>query len=488
MDGRTFPALDRWESGAHADSVVVGAGLTGLVTALLLARAGMSVTVLEAHHVGALTTGRSTAKLSLLQGGVLSSIRRHFSARVVDAYVAANREGQAWMLRYLAENDVPVQRRDAFTFARTAEGVADLDREFEVARAAGLDVERTDEPGLPFRTHGALRLADQAQLDPIGVVLALTADLRARGVRIVERTRVRDVDDEAPATVVTDRGEMTADQVVLATGTPILDRGLYFAKLVPLRSYAAAYRVPGDAVPRGMYLSIDAPTRSLRTAEADGRPCLLVGGNGHIVGRAESAKARLDELDAWTRESFPGAERTHWWSAQDYRSVNRVPFVGSLPRGRGRIFVATGYGKWGMTNAVAAALTLSAEILGGQLPWADTLHHRVTHPATVGAGARFNAGVVREDLKGWVHAETARPEEPAEGQGTIRRRSTGPVAVSRVDGACRAVSAVCTHLGGIVTWNDAERTWDCPLHGSRFRPDGARIEGPATEDLAAEPG
>ncbi|WP_460004550.1 NAD(P)/FAD-dependent oxidoreductase [Microbacterium xylanilyticum] len=275
---------------------------------------------------------------------MLSSIRRHFSARVVEAYVTANREGQAWMLRYLAECDVPVQRRDAFTYARTFEGAADLDRELEVARAAGLDVERIDEPGLPFPTHGALRLADQAQLDPIAVVFALAEELRARGARIVERTPMRGVDDESPATIVTARGTMTADHVVLATGTPILDRGLYFAKLVPLRSYAAAYRVPGDEVPRGMYLSIDAPHRSLRTAEAGGRPLLLVGGNGHIVGRAASAKERLDELDVWTREAFPGAERTHGWSAQDYRSVNRVPFVGSLPRGHDRIFVATATG------------------------------------------------------------------------------------------------------------------------------------------------
>lgn len=485
LDGRSAITTDAFEVGAHYDAVVVGAGFTGLTTALLLVRSGMSVAVLEARQIGAVTSGNTTAKLSLLQGNVLSGIRRHFSQKVVDAYVEGNRQGQAWMLRYLSDNDVPVQHRDAYTYAGTPDGTTAIDNEFAVAHAAGLDVVRTDETELPYRTHGALRLADQTQFNPMDVLDALANDLCSLGGKIIQGARVRDVETGEPTTVLTERGNITAGLVVLATGTPILDRGLYFAKLIPSRSHAAAYRVPGapESVPAGMYLSIDAPTRSLRTADVAGQTLLLIGGNGHIVGRRPSTRADAQDLDVWTAHHFPGAERTHRWSAQDYQSANMVPFVGWFPRGRGRIYLATGYNKWGMTNSVAAALSLAADILGDNLPWAKTLRRRVTGPADIATGAKFNASVAGMDVKGWLHAEISPPAPPAEGQGVISHDGLHPVATSMVDGVRCSLSAVCTHLGGIVTWNDAERTWDCPLHGSRFAADGTILEGPATTNL-----
>jgi nitrite reductase/ring-hydroxylating ferredoxin subunit len=195
------------------------------------------------------------------------------------------------------------------------------------------------------------------------------------------------------------------------------------------------------------------------------------------------------DLTSWTEQHFPGAERTHWWSAQDYRSANRVPFVGWLPRGRGRVYLATGYAKWGLTNAVAAALSLTADLTGETLEWARTLHHRVTRPADLASGAKINAAVGAAAVTEWTNAETGpdltAAEPPAEGEGVVGRHGRAPMAVSTVGGITCAVSAVCTHLGGVVRWNDAERSWDCPLHGSRFAPDGSVLEGPATQPLAA---
>lgn len=480
---------DPFEWDGRYDTVIVGAGLTGLATAVMLARAGSRVAVLEARTVGAVTTGNTTGKVSLLQGTTLSGIRRHTSDRMLCAYVDGNTAGQGWLLDLLDEQGVPYDVRDAVTYATTLDGLDALDAELAALRVAGVDAahqERTCE--LPFAVEGALTLSAQAQVHPMLVLAALAAELRRLGGRIVEGERVTGVSASAPAVVTSTSGRTQADQVVLATGTPILDRGLYFAKTAAERSYIAAFRVPG-AIPRGMYLSADSPVRSLRQAEDAEGELLLVGGNGHPVGRADSPAERIADLSAWAEQRFPGAQRTHWWAAQDYRSANHVPFVGWLPRGRGRLFLATGYAKWGMTNAVAAALSLAADLTGETLEWARLLHHRVTRPADLAEGAAINASAGASAVAGWTTAATG-PDltdapPPPEGAGVVGHRGVAPVAVSTVEGVTCAVGAVCTHLGGVVRWNDAELSWDCPLHGSRFAPDGSVLEGPATEPLAA---
>nr|MDQ5861807.1 FAD-binding oxidoreductase [Actinomycetota bacterium] len=281
--GQSFSS-DPFQSGSSYDTVVAGAGLTGLVTALLLARSGQRVLVLEARFPGAVTTGNTTAKVSLLQGTVLSALARQYAQKQVGAYVEANREGQSWLLRYLDEHLVPYQRRDAYTYATTPQGTERLLEELGAATTAGLDVEYVRDARLPFPIQGALLLTDQAQINPMDVLDALLGDVRARGGSVVGGARLRNVSGNGPLAVHTDQGTVTANDVVLATGIPVLDRGLYFTKLKPMRSYAAALELPaGVTAPPGMYLSAEEPTHSLRDYEADGRGLLLVGGHGHPV-------------------------------------------------------------------------------------------------------------------------------------------------------------------------------------------------------------
>ncbi|MEE2522525.1 FAD-dependent oxidoreductase [Pseudarthrobacter sp. J75] len=493
-----FPA-DEFAPGTTYDTVVAGAGLTGLVTALLLARSGQNVLVLEARHPAAVTTGNTTAKVTLLQDTVLSQLSRQYSQKVVNAYVEMNKEGQSWLLRYLDSNGLPYQRRTAYTYATTPEGAEKLRMEFAAATSAGLNVNYVRTAGLPFHITGAVSMDNQAQINPLDVIEALARDVKAHGGTIVGNARVTGAEGSGPVTVKTSLGEVRAKSLVLATGTPILDRGLYFAKLKPHRSYAAALELPGFLqAPEGMYLSVEQPTRSLRDYPVDGggdgtgsgKPLLLVGGSGHPVGKAGSEQAHLDDLLGWAQSHFPGAKVTHTWSAQDYQAVNLMPFFGRLPRGRGDIYFATGYNKWGMTNAVGASLGIAADILDGQIPWADTLHRRVTAPPAAASAVGLNAGVGATLAKDWgkllVKGTTA-DGAPEEGTGVVTRSGMRPVATSTVNGRTCRVSGKCTHLGGILHWNDAEKTWDCPLHGSRFTPEGENLEGPATMPLAKMP-
>jgi glycine/D-amino acid oxidase-like deaminating enzyme len=481
--------LERFDDDFPADDtvqdLVVGAGLTGLTTALLLARAGRRVAVVEARHVGAVTTGRTTAKVSLLQGTKLSGILGSHSEKVGRAYVEANREGQAWLSRFCSDHGVRTQPRDSVVFAAETSELRSVRQEYDAARRLGLEVEWRDNLDVPFPAHGAVVLADQLQLDPVDLLLALVEQLRSHGGTVHEGQRVVEVSRVGRPRVHLETGRtLHADNVVLATGMPILDRGLAWAKAEPKRSYLIAYH--GPSVPSGMYLSVGSSSRSLRDVPAgDGSSVFLVGGSGHTVGRTRSEQAHLDELRAWTAAHFPGATETHAWSAQDYSPYDGIPLVGRLPRGLGRIYYATGYDKWGMTNAVAASLQLSSQLLDGQTPpWAETLARRTPTPTAAVHLGTLNAGVGVAEVASTLRAESRpTPSVPAEGTGVVGRDRLVPTGTSTLEGRTCRVLAVCTHLGGTLKWNDAEKSWDCPLHGSRFSPEGAVLEGPATKPL-----
>jgi glycine/D-amino acid oxidase-like deaminating enzyme/nitrite reductase/ring-hydroxylating ferredoxin subunit len=478
---------DQIDSNTHYDVAVVGAGLTGLVTALLLAQAGRRVAVLEARSVGAVTTGHSTAKVTLLQGTRLSTVVANHTEHVAGAYVEGNREAQAWLTAYATEHGVQMQHRDAYTYASTQSGASAVRREFDIARRLGLPVEMTDAVELPYPTYAAVCLPDQVQINPVEVLAALARDLRAAGAVLSENVRVTRVVRDDSCHLITSAGSITADNVVLATGIPFLDRGLYFAKVTAQRSYVMTFR-GATPIPQGMYISVDSPTRSLRTALHNGEEVLLVGGNGHPVGRHSMNPSELiADLTEWTRRWFDGAERTHVWSAQDYEAHGGVPFVGKLPRGGGQLYLATGYSKWGMTNSVAAALRISGEIVEDEPPWARTLRTRVSKPASAIRYFRANAAMGVAAAQGWLSAELhpLKDEDrtPAEGTGVVGAERGEPVAISTVDGQTCSLSAICSHLGGIVRFNDLEKSWDCPLHGSRFAADGTLLEGPATSNL-----
>jgi len=433
----------------RVQDLIIGAGITGLVTGLLLARAGRRVAVLDAGSVGAGTTGSSSAKVSLLQGTRLSAVARRHADEVAAAYLEANREGQAWLVRFCTTHDVPMQRRRAVTFAASPDAVPQLEREFEVEQRLGLGSTWSNHEDAPFDVQAAIVLPDQAQVDPIALAETLATQIQEHGGAVCTHQRVLDVDlSGGPVRVrlAADR-EVAGTHLILATGSPILDRGFHFATLQAQRSYVIA--LSGAKPPDGMFLSVGGPTVSVR--DEPERGLVLVGGHGHVTGRADSPQRHLDGLRGWAETTFPEATEEFAWGAQDYAPFDAVPDVGRLAWSDGRAHVATGYGKWGMTNGVAAALTISADTLGEPPEWAEQMRGPANGRAVVDL-ASFNAGVA------------------------ARMVNSLP---ARVTGA----RPICTHLGGVLCWNDAESTWDCPLHGSRFTAAGEVIEGPALAAL-----
>lgn len=489
-----------------AEVVVVGAGIVGLTAALELARAGRSVVLLEARRIGDGTTGRSTAKVSALQGTRYSDIQRIHGVEVARNYATAQVESLAWIDQQVRDLSIECdwERRTSVTYATTDEGAQTVRDEAEAARAAGLDVRTTGDLGLPFATTAAVFLDDQAQFSPVAYLEALAAEVdRLPTAAIHEWSRVTAIKGRGPHRVVTTHGTVTAEHVVVATLMPITDRAMFFARAKPTASYTVAVAVDGDLPPH-MYISADSPTRSLRTArrhDAAGgtSQVLLVGGEGSKVASGPMPSVAIARLQTWAHEHFAVTDIAEAWSAHDHTPVDHLPWVGPTSPLTPRVVAATGFEKWGMTMGTAAARLLAQNIvaeLAGDTPpgWSSFDPRRVAVTAWP-TTARLNLEVAQRLATDWI-----RPDVPADAHGKGRRFRSGvfpagdpdggtsvdePADVGETSGSSREVRVVCTHLGGVCRWNDVEHTWDCPLHGSRFDADGTVVAGPAVRPLSS---
>ncbi len=482
----SYPSL---ELDIQADVVVVGSGITGLSTARLLSAQGLRVVVLEARRICSGVTAFTTAKLTALHSTIYSDLIRIWGEEVAAVYADANQAAIGKVKELAAADGIECDLREAsaYTYAQSEEHIPEIEAELNAALKAGLQASFTADSELPYEIAGAIRLDRQAQFHPRRYCLGLAEAITKNEGLIFERSPALAL-DAANTTVTTDRARVKANAVVIATQIPFVNRGGHFTRMTPSRSYALALRAPSQAM-EGMYISVDQPTRSLRST---GDGYLIVGGEGHPVGTDPDTTRRYRALEQWSDERFPGSTVEFKWSAQDYRSADRLPFIGRLTSGTERVFVATGFAKWGMTNGTVAAMIISDLIHGTSNPWAGTFDSTrfalgQGGPGTVAGTFEAAKHFVVDRLKS-LGRRPATELKPGEGDVVLLDGKT--VAAFRAeDGQIHAISATCTHLACQISFNKAERSWDCPCHGSRFDIEGRVLQGPAIKNLASkEPG
>ena len=472
------------------DVAVVGAGIAGLSTAWELVRQGREVAVLEADRVAAGVTGHTTAKLTALHTLVYDHLRRTRGPEGARLY-ALSQTAAIGRAREIVDElgiDCEWEEAAACTYAEDPRHVGRLRAEAEAAREAGLPAEFVTETDLPFAVAGAVRVSGQAQFHPRKYLLALTDDLRRRGGTVYEGTRVVGLTEGEPCVLRTDTGvSIRADKVVIATHYPVFDRALLFTRLSPRRELVVAATIDEDRAPRGMYITPEQATRSVRTAPYRGGKRLLIVTGEHFVPGTADVEERFARLSAWADDRFAGLTFTHRWATQDNDSTDSVPLIGPLHRGSRHTYVATGFGGWGMSGGIMAGGLLSDLINGREVAW-DGLYDPRRLASVVREGTSFlkhQAHVARHFVGDRLSpVKGPAPDDIPPGAGAVVRLGGRQYAVHRDEnGHVQAVSARCTHLGCIVSFNRAEQAWECPCHGSRFAPDGEILQGPAVHPL-----
>ena len=463
------------------DVLVLGGGITGLTTALLLTQRGARVAVLEADRIGSGATGNNTAKVTALQSTMLSTIERTRGEHVAAAYAERSLAGVELVAALVKELglDCDLRRRAAYTVAAEKAELRSVEKEAAAATRAGLPVETTDDVDLPFPVAGAVRLDDQVEIHPVRYALGLAAAIERGGSCVFEGTRATAVSEGRPVRVSTTHGELTGEQVVVATHFPVWDRGLYFARMQATRAYCLAARVRGEPS-RGMSITAGSPSWSFRSAG----DLMIVCGQDHPVGARGVDPGRYGALEEYVRRHWDVEEITHRWSAQDAVPYDRTPMIGAYTPVSSRMYVAAGYSKWGLSGGSMAAALLSERLSGGAADEVFSPHRFSVRglPALVRMNAKVALDLVGDRL---TFGDVADGTGLAPGQAGVVRSGTDRTGVLRDEaGGLHAVSIRCTHLGCLLRFNGAERSWDCPCHGSRFDVDGAVLEGPAVEPLA----
>ncbi len=477
----SYPALTQ---DLTVDVAIVGGGITGLSCALALIEQGATVGIVEAGHLASGVTGYTTAKLSSLHGLSYASIAEDHGEENARSYGEANEAAIEKVASIVSEAgiDCDFERMPAYTYTQDEQRVPEIEHEVEVARRVGLPASFVTETDLPYEIAAAVRFDNQAMFHPRKYCIGLARLLSDRGGKIFELSRAVEVKS---GSVRTDSARISAQHVIQATQLPIHDPGGFFAKASPVRSYAMA--VATDNPVTGMYLSVDTPSRSIRTHREGEQAYLVLGGESHKVGQDPDTTQRYAALESWAEQTFGAGEPAFRWSAQDYSPADGVPYIGRLAPGTDGLWVATGFKKWGMTTGTAAGMILADLIQGRDNPWAATFDAtRVKISVSAKKLLKENANV----LKRFVSDRLAKLSAPQ--VENIQRADGGIVDVGGEkvaayrdeDGNIHAVSPVCTHLACVVSFNKAEKSWDCPCHGSRFDIDGRVIQGPAVEDLS----
>ena len=472
---------------------VIGGGIAGLTTAYLLSREGKDVVLIDAREIGEGETGRTTAHFFPPDDRYFE-IEEAFGSDKARLVAESFQQATALVESIIQKEkiDCEFERLSGYLFSLTLDGYDDLDKEFDAARKAGVEVyKKVRVPGLSFNTGSCLEFPNQAQFHPLKYLNGLIEAFRHNGGKLYTQTRALGIGHrDNTLTVTTEHGAIAAGAVVVATNTPFNDRVVMHTKQAAYRTYVLGIRVHKGSVPRILLWDNGDPYYYVRLTTPDEESeyeILVVGGADHKVGQDEHPAHRYDEIEKWVRRHYPMAGPVDFrWSGQIMEPADGVGYMGRNPMDDKNVYVITGDSGNGMTHCTAGAMLITDLVMGRKNSWLDL--YDPARKAIHGISEFFKElSNVAAQYGDWVKGgDVDSPRKIPPGEGAILRKGEKRIAIYRdEEGEIHSLSAACTHLGCVVSWNAAEKSWDCPCHGSRFSANGQVLHGPAAKPLGA---
>ena len=487
IGGVDQPQYAHLDQDLSVDVAVIGGGIVGITAAWLLKQAGISVAVLEAGRILRGTTGHSTAKVTSQHGMIYEKIIDTMGEELAKQYAEANEHAIRFIAGLVEKKkiDCDFSWQPAYVYTQSAARARMLMRETNTASRLGIKASFTESLPLPFKIEGAMKFSDQAQFHPVKYLMALSAEIPDHRSHIFEQTRVIDLEAGTPNRLITaNKKKITATDVIIASHYPFYDKpGLYFIRMHAERSYVLAAIIK-EVLPEGMFISAEQPTRSLRTQPSDEGNLILIGGDSHKTGHGRSTLKHYEALCQFAATHFQVEELLFRWSAQDCMTLDGIPYIGHLTSDHPGVYVATGFGKWGMTNGTAAAIMLRDLIVKGDSPWLPVYNPSRIRPRAAATDFVVQTADVAAQFIAGKLFPNSRELNLLPGQGKVVKWKNQRAGAFCDDlGQMHLVDTTCTHMGCELAWNDAEKSWDCPCHGSRFSYTGRILEGPAVKPL-----
>ncbi|WLR52950.1 FAD-dependent oxidoreductase [Bacillus tianshenii] len=483
-----LPSFSPLDKDISVDVAIVGGGITGITAAYLLSQEGLTVALLEANDLLNGTTGHTTAKVTSQHDLFYDELIQHHGAEQAKAYYEANQQALHFIQDTIQTMDIQCDysEEDAYIYATTDKYAKKIEAEMKAYEKLGITGSLTESIPFDIPIKAALKMDNQGQFHPINYLKKLVEETTKNGGKVYEQTVAVDIEKGDRPNVVTRSGaKVSCSHVLICSHFPFYEgTGLYSARMYAERSYIIGVKTK-NPYPGGMYISAEDPTRSLRSTPMNGEPLVLVGGDSHKSGHGKAMSEHYKALETFAEQIFDIDKIVYHWSAQDLFTLDKVPYIGPITSRQTNILIATGYKKWGMTLGTTAAIMLKNEVLKKDSPYSELFTpSRFSADPSMKNFIKQNTLVAGHFIKGKLERAEKHIEEVAKDEGAVvmvNGQRTG--AYRDKNGELHLVDTTCTHLGCEVEWNDAERSWDCPCHGSRFSVTGDVLEGPAVEPL-----
>lgn len=482
-----YPKL---EKDTKVDVCIVGGGIVSAITAYLLMNSGLSVCVLEKDRVCTGVTANTTAKITSQHDLFYNYLANNFDLDFAKQYLNSNEEAIS-LIKNIVEKeniDCDFEMQDSYVFTTSKQEAEKIKAEVEVVNKLGLKAEYLTKIPLPVKDiMAAVKFPNQAQFHARKYVLKLFDIVSKNGVKIYENSKVTDIDHNSDNyTISTDLATVTAKYVVMATHYPIKNfPGFYFLKMYQSKSYAIAVDTKEELFP-GMYINSWDPVISFRTVPYNNSRLLIVVGSDHKTGATDvNIEDSFKNLENYIRNIYPNMEVKYRWSTEDCITLDKVPYIGEFSSLYNNMYIATGFKKWGMTLSHVAGKIIADKILGKVSEYSKIYTATRLQPVK---NIKEFGNILKQSTYSLVLNKTKKAlnslDDISNGNGGIIEYNNDKIGVYKDDsGKIYAVKPICKHLGCELSWNNLEKTWDCPCHGSRYDYMGNIITEPTKENL-----